>query len=624
MSENLQTIETLDPTPFKHFITTIGALPTTFTDSMSYYELLAWFCDYLQNTVIPAINNNGEAVEELQTKFIELKTFVDEYFDNLDVQQEINNKLDQMAEDGTLTALIKGYVDPYINEQNARIDAQDNAISAQNNRISAVEGTVAGLSAGSPIFVSSTDEMTDEDAIYVLTTDGSIYYYDGTEFVDSGVDYGANILTFTGVTTSVSSTSVLDDFNNALPNRAYIVTATNIPNQPIEQGGTLITFRYNKVTTTNKNGMVQFYLTSDGDHIYKRIFWSSAWKTWKDIQISLSSLQNEAWVFTSKGTVSSTSDLADFDNAMYNKCYLVTATNIPNQPIAEQGTLITFRHSGTSSAQPNGFVQTFITKNQKIYTRYYYNNTWHNWIQIATSDMLPYASTSNYSSISVFQTIGVIGDSFASGWLGDAPEGHKNRYSISWPQIMARKGGFTALNLSSGGLSTRTWLTATRGLTLLNSSAAQNLYMIALGINDVSEITGGTETLGSIADIDLDNPDSNPNTFYGNYGKILSAIKTKSSDAKVILITIPKDNTGSNKTINDAIIEIGSTFELPVIVSHKNSVFTSNYFSNEKSTDGHPTVAGYGTMAEAYTTMANECIANYYDYFKDYLGSETV
>lgn len=560
-------------------------------------------------------------VEEYIDKFNELHDYVYDYFDNLDVQEEINNKLDQMAEDGTLTALIKGYVDPYINDQNARIDAQDNAISAQNTRISAVEGTVAGLSAGYPIFVSSTDDMTDEDAIYVLTTDGSIYYYDGTEFVDSGMDYGIDDLVFTGVTTIVNNTTKLDDFNNALPNRAYIVTATNIPNQPAAAGGTLITFRYSK-SSVNKNGTVQLYVTSDGNHIYKRNVWNENWRQWKDIQVNLSSLQNEAWVFTSKGTVSSTSDLADFNNAVYNKCYLVLATNIPNQPIDEQGTLITFRHTGTTSAEPNGFVQTFITKKQKIYTRYYYNNMWHSWLQVVTSDMLPYASTSNYSSMSIFQSVGVIGDSFASGWLSDAPEGHRNRYSISWPQIMARKCGFTALNLSSGGLSTRTWLTATNGLTLLNSSPAQNLYMIALGINDVSEITGGTETLGSIADIDLDDPESNPNSFYGNYGKILSAIKTKSADAKVILITIPKANTGNNKTINDAIIEIGSTFDLPVIVSHENSVFTSNYFSNEKSTDGHPTVAGYGTMAEAYTTMANECIATYYDYFKDYLGSE--
>ena len=112
MSENLnlKTITTIDPSPFKHLCVTIGELPSTFLESMSYYELLAWFVNYLENTVIPAVNANGEATAELQELFIELKTFVDNYFENLDVQEEINNKLDEMAEEGTLQEIITTYI----------------------------------------------------------------------------------------------------------------------------------------------------------------------------------------------------------------------------------------------------------------------------------------------------------------------------------------------------------------------------------------------------------------------------------------------------------------------------------------------------------------------------------
>ena len=49
-------------------------------------------------------------VEEYIAKFVELKDFVDTYFDNLDVQEEINNKLDQMAEDGQLADIISQYL----------------------------------------------------------------------------------------------------------------------------------------------------------------------------------------------------------------------------------------------------------------------------------------------------------------------------------------------------------------------------------------------------------------------------------------------------------------------------------------------------------------------------------
>ena len=51
-----------------------------------------------------------EIVEEYVAKFTELKDFVDNYFDNLDVQEEINNKLDAMAEDGTLQEIITAYI----------------------------------------------------------------------------------------------------------------------------------------------------------------------------------------------------------------------------------------------------------------------------------------------------------------------------------------------------------------------------------------------------------------------------------------------------------------------------------------------------------------------------------
>ena len=107
---NLKTITTIDPSPFKHLCVTIGELPSSFLESMSYYEALAWFLKYLEDTVVPAVNVNGEATAELQALFIELKDFVDNYFENLDVQEEINNKLDEMAEDGTLQEIITAYI----------------------------------------------------------------------------------------------------------------------------------------------------------------------------------------------------------------------------------------------------------------------------------------------------------------------------------------------------------------------------------------------------------------------------------------------------------------------------------------------------------------------------------
>lgn len=96
--------------PFPKFCYTIGMIPTSYKESLTYEEQLWWFCDFLQNTVIPTVNNNGGAVEELQNLYVELKSYVDNYFENLDVQTEINNKLDEMAQNGELANIIEHYI----------------------------------------------------------------------------------------------------------------------------------------------------------------------------------------------------------------------------------------------------------------------------------------------------------------------------------------------------------------------------------------------------------------------------------------------------------------------------------------------------------------------------------
>ena len=82
------------------------AIPLAFDESMSYYETLCAFKDYLMNTMIPAVNNNADAVAELQGLYVQLNDYVTHYFDNLDVQEEINNKLDEMVQSGELQEIL--------------------------------------------------------------------------------------------------------------------------------------------------------------------------------------------------------------------------------------------------------------------------------------------------------------------------------------------------------------------------------------------------------------------------------------------------------------------------------------------------------------------------------------
>jgi lysophospholipase L1-like esterase len=85
-------------------------------DALTDYALMCKIVEFL-NAVIESTNESSAQVEELTDLYNELKAYVDSYFDNLDVQEEINNKLDQMASNGTLYALINNEIFRDLNNQ---------------------------------------------------------------------------------------------------------------------------------------------------------------------------------------------------------------------------------------------------------------------------------------------------------------------------------------------------------------------------------------------------------------------------------------------------------------------------------------------------------------------------
>ena len=99
-------------------------MPLAYDDSLSYYELLNKIVNYLNsaiqdirsttsentNSLLGAYSNLEEYVstktQELTNAYNELEEYISVYFDQLDVQQEINTKLDQMAASGYFNNII--------------------------------------------------------------------------------------------------------------------------------------------------------------------------------------------------------------------------------------------------------------------------------------------------------------------------------------------------------------------------------------------------------------------------------------------------------------------------------------------------------------------------------------
>ena len=89
-------------TPFKmQVLQTFPFIDADF-DAITNYELLCKVVEYLNITV--------DNVNLLESNFKVLYDYVHNYFDNLDVQEEINNKLDAMAKSGELTDIIAQYL----------------------------------------------------------------------------------------------------------------------------------------------------------------------------------------------------------------------------------------------------------------------------------------------------------------------------------------------------------------------------------------------------------------------------------------------------------------------------------------------------------------------------------
>lgn len=212
--------------PFVQFC--CAAIPQVFDDSLSYYEALCAMWKYLDETV-KVINNNALVTEDFIAKVEELHDYVEHYFDNLDVQEEINNKLDEMATSGQLQQLIDTYfadVDEKIGtinlELNQRLDAQDTSINTlrteTNTRLASQDGDIQTLESRMDSFSSLTEGSTTGDAELI---DGRTSF-DGRTFSN----IGDNIRNYqdAGYTDITATLTKVEDYY--MP-KNFVATASN-------------------------------------------------------------------------------------------------------------------------------------------------------------------------------------------------------------------------------------------------------------------------------------------------------------------------------------------------------------------------------------------------------------
>ena len=164
--------------------------------------------------------------------------------------------------------------------------------------------------------------------------------------------------------------------------------------------------------------------------------------------------------------------------------------------------------------------------------------------------------TGGYTAI--FHDIGIIGDSLACGCMeGVDTTTSEYKYTdnlqYSWGACISRATGCTCHQFCRGGqyLHDNNWYSEWKQAVAQNPCTA---YIICIGFNDYNWLNQSANNLGSLSDI-KENFETNPNTFYGQYGKMISYIKSIQPKAKIFLVNMEWNSTDSSQ-INTAISEI--------------------------------------------------------------------
>lgn len=648
-------IESETVRPFRRFCTTImtiGSLPSSYQEAMSYQEMLLWLCDFIENKVIPAFDNNANAIKELQNLYVELKSYVDNYFNNLDVQKEIDNKLDKMATDGTFYNLINNLLFNDLNnkvlinsnninnilnnEKNFISENQPNSITmnmlSQEIKESLTGGSTPIVAKNS---ISNFNIINKSLDILNLNNELSNVFYN--DFIDINFD---DYLTYSGYITindnKVKINSIKDYYYYKIPliyDKIYQFNGSNI----YQAVGCVITDNNDNVIYSTKNddssSNVGCSLTFRSDENCKY-----AYITRTSLEQSL--LNNAYNYFGYFNKIYSNIKYNDFNiinpNYTINDSFIISTSNSLNKPIklnnlVDTSTMIykikkglkykiisyNFQYLAGLCISDNNFNAKYIssTINYEEFTKFEYEFIADFEGFIVTSSRgpdydMPYVceynkikdiNNENLNSIK----IGFTGDSICAG------DGYKGGYAKCLNEIY----DYDYQNLGvSGGWITNNENTFVISNSIANIDSSCDLICIEGGVNDYSN----SVPLGELTP--AYNSSLNTNTFYGSLEKMFRDCYNLKPGIPVFYVISHNANNAylKNNSIHlsfkDYIVAIKNTckkYGIKVVNLCENSTFNTglsdtlknNYTANS---DGlHPNKNGYNKF---YVPIINECI----------------
>ena len=527
-------------------------------------------------------NDMQEDWHDVEGAWISLKNYVENYFANLNVQTEINNKLDEMASDGTLDAILLPYFNAYKNDIN-------NIVSGQNNRITVLENrmdTFASLPDGS---TAGNAELLDIRVPAAGFNGNNVYDSAGNAVRGQIVELQGitmEMLGYFGNYASANSKGYGD--LNDLPTGSIITYGfsdaqmLNTPSQTFS--GTVVTFGgYRSIGQFA--GQIAFYAQSQQIAIRSRY---ANWNNWYILgeETTAERIMQLIGYYGNYASANSRG-YGDLDNLPIGSVitYGFSDVQLLHTPATTfSGTVVTF--GGYKSIGQFAGQIAFYAQSQRIAIRSRYAN-WNDWYEI---NDIP-SNNSAYKSLKDFVACG---DSLTVSLSYQQAGVYAN--VKSWANYIADDCGSSALIKAQGGLTTAAYLSST-------------LYTDAVAdTRDYAFIFLGTNDANNSVDIA---------TFTQNYSDIITGLLTNHKFVLCISL-IDQISPAGRETYNAAIETLCANNSRAFYVDANKYNSMLNGYTNW----GHCSAAGYAVLSEMIERAINHTIlgnSSYFNYTLDFI-----
>lgn len=128
-------------------------------DALTNYELISKLCGYT-NKIHENQDLEQKNITALADAFNQLQAYVNNELSNLNLQEEVNNKLDEMAENGELENIIANYIDIHVVKTYENVQAMKEANLENGNLVNTLGYFKKGDSGNASYIITDTEPNT--------------------------------------------------------------------------------------------------------------------------------------------------------------------------------------------------------------------------------------------------------------------------------------------------------------------------------------------------------------------------------------------------------------------------------------------------------------------------------